>query len=179
MSTNTGKQGQHWRETEALFWAFLFPFTRLSIQSEYRRFSQQRTPSNCTGTDRVVKDGSLAGHRCTIPSASIFQVEKQRSSAKRPKQISCLVLDSVVVQRAFPDCDWAILLRMVAQQLQPLVGLVLTQCVHSLKFSHVLILDSANERQEGRCDTVWHRQLRRYWKPGCAWSQPRKVKQAY
>jgi len=51
------------------------------------------------------------------------------------------VLDSVVVQRAFPDCDRSILLRVFPQQLQPLVGLVLIQCVDSLKFSHVLILD--------------------------------------
>ena len=64
--------GQHWRETEAT--AFLFPLTRLSIQSEYRRFSQQRTPSNCTGTDRLVNDVSLAGHRWQRRMRKSFRV---------------------------------------------------------------------------------------------------------
>ena len=145
---------QHGLETEAR----AFPCTRLSIQSEYRRFSQQRTPSNCTQS---------SGQRQTQNALRNFCIRHN------------LMLDSVMMQSAFPDCDRAILLRMAPQQLHPLVGVILTQRVDSLEFSDVLVLDLADDGQEGRSDAVWNRQLCRDWKPGSPRVEPRKLKQAH
>ena len=89
------------------------------------------------------------------------------------------MLDSVMMQSAFPDCDRAILLRMAPQQLHPLVVVILAQRVDSLEFSDVLVLDLADDGQEGRSDAVWNRQFCRDWKPGFARVEPRKLKQAH
>ena len=87
---------------------------------------------------------------------------------KKRCETSYLVLDSIMMQSAFPDCDGAILLRMVPQHLHPLFRVLFTQCVDSLQFSDVLILDLADDGQKGRSDAVRNRQFCHYWKPGSA-----------